>query len=228
MLRKTLIVIMSILTGIAIGLLIVSQDMTTKADEQLAEIDRFIEEHEIRSKHDTSKYSNIAFDDIDNTGISDSNNISNEQAIMELFGNSEQLIEELDNNLTEVNSEIVELEEKNVWQLGYELYGISELDTTRTLKLITYEGYGDSALSYYVACCCWVRATEGYWGYGNLYSAFGEADTSYNEWMDELDIADYAYTYLEQCYRNPTYVKYCNGMTEPYEYVYYEDGIYVW
>ena len=116
----------------------------------------------------------------------------------------------------------------DVWTLGSYLYGISELDTTRTLKLISYEGYGYSPLSYYVACCCWVRATEGYWGYSDLFSAFGEADTNYGEWMDCIEIADYAYEYLRLCYLEPSYVKYCNGMCIPEAWVYEEDGIYVW
>lgn len=116
----------------------------------------------------------------------------------------------------------------DIYELGYSLYGISYLDTERSLKLITYEAYGWSPLSYYVACCCWTRATEDYWGYGNLYSAFGEADTSYDLWMDELGIADFAYDALYQCYMNPSYIRYCNGMAIPTEYIYYEDGIYVW
>ena len=120
----------------------------------------------------------------------------------------------------------------DVWELGEYLYGISYQDTNRTLRLITYEGYGGSLLSYYVACCCWVRATEGYWGYGNLYQAFGEADTSYDLWMDELGIADWAYPALWECYIDPTYVRYCNGMAEPSEYIYAENigytTIYVW
>lgn len=116
----------------------------------------------------------------------------------------------------------------DVWTLGSYLYGISELDTTRTLKLISYEGYGYSPLSYYVACCCWVRATEGYWGYGNLYSAFGEADTSYDEWMDCIEVQDWAYDYLKWCYLEPSYVRYCNGMAVPESWVYEENGIYCW
>lgn len=125
----------------------------------------------------------------------------------------------------------------DVWDLGLYLYGISYLDTTRTLKLITYEDYGYSLLSYYVACCCWVRATEGCWGYGNLYSAFGENDAvenggQYGLWMDELGIVDWAYPALWECYIDPTYVRYCNGMAEPSEYIYAENigytTIYVW
>lgn len=118
----------------------------------------------------------------------------------------------------------------DVWTLGSYLYGISEYDTTRALILITFEGYGaDSPLSYYVACCCWVRATEGYWGYGDLYRAFGEADTwNYGEWLDSYGYADYAVEVLRQCYLDPSYVRYCNGMTVPESYVYYEGGIYVW
>lgn len=116
----------------------------------------------------------------------------------------------------------------DVYELGYQKYGISYLDTERTLKLITYEGYGYSPLSYYVACACWSRATEGYWGYGDLFRAFGEADGSYGTWMDSLGIADYAYEYLRQCYDDPTYVRYVNGMAVPSDYIYYERGIYVW
>ena len=122
----------------------------------------------------------------------------------------------------------VAVEPVDVWDLGLSKWGISYEDTNRTLRLITYEGYGNSMLSYYVACCCWVRATEGYWGYGNLYSAFGEIDTQYGLWMDSLEIADWAYYYLEMCYREPTYCKYVNGLVVPSEYIYYEDGIYCW
>ena len=118
--------------------------------------------------------------------------------------------------------------EMDVWEMGAYYYGISELDTTRTLKIISYEGYGCSPLSYYVACCCWVRATEGYWGYDNLYQAFGEADTSYDEWMDGIEIADWAYEYLELCYKDPSYCRYCNGMMVPDAWMYEEDGIYCW
>ena len=118
--------------------------------------------------------------------------------------------------------------EMDVWTLGEYLYGISANDTSRALKIITYEGYADSPLSYYVACCCWVRATEGYWGYSNLYSAFGEADTSYDEWMDCIEVAGWAYDYLKWCYLEPSYVRYCNGMVVPEAWVYEENGIYCW
>lgn len=123
----------------------------------------------------------------------------------------------------------------DVWDMGLEWYGISYLDTTRTLKLISYEGYGYSRLSYYVACCCWARATENYWGYPNLYAAFGQNDESYwGDWLDDIWIADWAYDALDECYRNPTYCMYCNGVIEPYNYMYAEwsegDGcmIYCW
>ena len=118
--------------------------------------------------------------------------------------------------------------EMDVWTLGNYLWDISELDTTRALKIITYEGYEYSPLSYYVACCCWVRATEGYWGYGDLFSAFGEADTSYGEWMDCIDYEDWAVEYLRLCYEAPTYCRYCNGMTVPEAWIYEENGIYCW
>ncbi|MBQ6765326.1 MAG: hypothetical protein IJP45_09125 [Paludibacteraceae bacterium] len=119
-------------------------------------------------------------------------------------------------------------EAMDVWELGAYKYGISELDTTRALKLITIEGYHDSPLSYYVACCCWVRATEGYWGYGDLFSAFGEADTNYGEWMDCIEYEDWAVEYLRLCYEAPTYCRYCNGMTVPEAWIYEENGIYCW
>lgn len=129
---------------------------------------------------------------------------------------------------TDSSAEVAGGSALDVWDMGLEWYGISYEDTTRTLKLITYEGYEDSMLSYYVACCCFVRATEGYWGYGNLYSAFGEIDTQYGLWMDELGYEDYAVYMLETCYREPTYCKYVNGLVVPSEYIYYEDGIYCW
>ena len=116
----------------------------------------------------------------------------------------------------------------DLWDYGLAVWGISYEDTNRILRLVSYESYGYSPLSYYVACCCWVRVTEGYWGYGNLYTAFGEVDYSYDLWMDELGIADWAYEYVWDCYRNPTYCRYCNGMTIPYDYIYYESGIYCW
>ena len=130
------------------------------------------------------------------------------------------------------HNNVVTPRQLDVWDMGLEWYGISYEDTSRTLRLITYEGYGYSPLSYYVACCCWSRAIEDYWGYSNLYRAFGENDTGYDLWMDSLAIADYAYVALEQCYRDPMYVRYCNGVIEPDDYIYCEfDGsymIYVW
>ena len=133
-----------------------------------------------------------------------------------------------DGDWTGGTDEVVGESPLDIWDMGLEWYGISYEDTNRTLRLITYEGYNNSLLSYYVACCCWVRATEGYWGYGNLYSAFGEIDTQYGLWMDSLEIADWAYYYLEMCYQNPTYCKYVNGLVVPSDYIYYEDGIYCW
>ena len=108
------------------------------------------------------------------------------------------------------------VEEMDVWELGSYLYGISETDTTRALKLITFEGYGESPLSYYVGCCCWVRATENLWGYPDLFAAFGEADSwNYGLWLDEIEVAPYAYDYLRLVYESPTYCRYCNGMAVP-------------
>lgn len=127
----------------------------------------------------------------------------------------------------------IDIYKLDVWDLGAYLYGISYLDTSRALKLITYEGYGGSPLSYYVAACCWTRIMypENFGG-SDLYERFGGADLQYGDWMDSLGIADYAYTALWQCYMDPMYVTYCNGVTVPEDYIYCEfDGaywIYVW
>lgn len=172
----------------------------TESIQRLEQIPTLSEE---RTTHETVCESSS--DNIDNTDDIDNSNT--------------------DNSIVDV---VIQDTVLDVWDMGLEWYGISYLDTTRTLKLITYEGYGYSPLSYYVACCCWSRATENYWGYSNLYQAFGEADTSYDLWMDDLDIADWAYDALDECYRNPTYCMYCNGMAEPWDYIYYESGIYVW
>ena len=143
--------------------------------------------------------------------------------------NSNEIVDVIQQETTTTEPDIYQMD---VWDLGLYLYDISYLDTSRALKLITYEGYGYSPLSYYVACCCWTRATENYWGYDNLFSAFGEADTSYDTWMDSLEIADWAYDALWECYLDPMYVRYCNGVIEPEDYIYCEfDGafwIYVW
>jgi len=158
-----------------------------------------------------------------------------EEAGEEVYTDSEIKEEEDDNirmnSSDSTGSYLVEAdgdEQIDIWDLGLNKWGISYEDTNRALRLITYEGYGYSELSYYVACCCWVRATEGYWGYGNLYNAFGEIDPQYGLWMDELGIADYAYEYLRECYEEPTYCRYCNGLMVPDEWIYAEDGIYCW
>lgn len=157
----------------------------------------------------------------------------------------ENILESVSDNISDVsdvrdNSGITVDDQDNhseldLWDAGLEWYGISYQDTNRSLRLITYEGYGYSRLSYYVACCCWTRATEGYWGYPNLYAAFGQNDESYwGDWLDGIGIADWAYDALWECYRNPTYCMYCNGVIEPYNYMYAEwsegDGcmIYCW
>lgn len=146
----------------------------------------------------------------------------------------EQVNEPASSAVLEETEAVTETEKQvntmNVWELGSYLYDIPEYDTTRSLVLITYEGYGpDSPLSYYVACCCWVRATENYLGFDNLYTSFGGADTwNYGEWLDNYGYAEYAVEVLRQCYLNPTYVVNCNGMEVPDSYIYEENGIYVW
>lgn len=203
------------LIALAVGLTVTKLVQTdAEADDQLAEIDRFIEEHSVTtySPDEEMETVSLSFDEWK----------KEKQKQTRITAEIQEEVEKA--QLSEEGTTY-----ENVWTLGYQLYGISELDTTRTLKLITYEGYGaDSPLSYYVACCCFVRATENYWGYDNLYQAFGEIDTSYDAWMDDLEIADWAYSALEQCYLNPSYVKYCNGMTIPQDWIYSESGIYVW
>lgn len=198
--RKIFMSVTLPLFGIAVCLLIVSQGVSVKADEQINQIDEFIEANEL--------------------GTDSILDLQEEPGTVSL-----SYAEWQEQQTAETEPNVYEMD---VWTLGSYLYGISELDTTRALKLITYEGYGYSPLSYYVACCCWVRSTEGLWGYNNLYQAFGEADTSYDEWLDCIEIADYAYEYLRECYLNPSYVKYCNGMTIPNEWIYEENGIYCW
>lgn len=195
---KTLRYILVLALAVVIGILIARASII-EADAEIEQIDAFIEEY---SAPETT---------------------GSEPETVSLSYEEWQATSEVENLTTEMD----------VWTLGSYLYGISELDTTRALKIITYESYGYSPLSYYVACCCWVRATENYWGYPNLYEAFGEADAvsnggQYGEWMDCLEVADWAIYALEQCYLNPAYVQYCNGMTIPEGWIYAEEGIYVW
>lgn len=122
----------------------------------------------------------------------------------------------------------------DVWTLGSYLYGISELDTTRMLKLITIEGYEeDPTLDYYCACACVTRATHDYFGAGDIYTAFGGADPWYGSliWEEEwYGIDDHAYGALRDALLNFQYIDQVNGMTTPDEYIYYSDdyGIFVW
>lgn len=137
----------------------------------------------------------------------------------------------LDNPVeTDTKEPVIDYSTMDVWTLGRELYGIPEYDTTRSLVLITFEGYGaESPLSYYVACACWTRATNGYLGYSDLYTSFGGADTwNYGDWLDNNGYADYAVDALRECYLNPQYIMNCNGMMVPESWIYEENGIYVW
>ena len=211
---------MKILRYMILGLIVIALILTAviacnklkEADRQLVEVEKKIQEHMMTATQRETEPETVS--------------LSYEEYLEQKTQLSEENATFIEENTTSATE--VDLYSMDVWTLGAYLYGIPEYDTTRALVLITYEGYHDSPLSYYVACCCWVRATEGYWGYGNLYSAFGEADTSYNEWMDDLGYSEWAVEHLRQCYLNPTYVKYCNGMTEPWDYIYYENGIYVW
>lgn len=202
------------LIALAVGLTVTKLVQTdAEADDQIEQIDRFIEEHSVTTySPDEQETVSLSYSEWKEQQANDNN-----------------VTYSITDDINSVGCDIpsAESESVDVWTLGLS-HGISELDTTRTLKLITYEGYGESPLSYYVACCCYVRATENYWGYDNLYQSFGEIDTSYDTWMDDLEIADYAYDALTECYLNPSYVKYCNGMTIPQDWIYSESGIYVW
>ena len=214
-LRYTVITLAAILVVVA---LLASNEANDKSDEILAEP---LPEVVTREEPETVKLSYEEYLDI--------------KASCQQVTETALVAEETDFEAETWTSEQVNLDTMDVWTLGAYLYGIPEYDTTRSLILITFEGYGaESPLSYYVACCCWVRATEGCWGYTedgcpSLYRAFGEADTwNYGSWLDNYGYADYAVEVLRECYLNPTYVKYCNGMMVPESWIYEEGGIYVW
>lgn len=122
----------------------------------------------------------------------------------------------------------------DVWTLGSYLYGISELDTTRMLKLITIENYAeDPTLDYYCACACVTRAVNDYFGFGDIYSAFGGADEWYQTLLWDEDwygIDDHAYGALRDALLNYQFIDQCNGMIVPDECIYYSEiyDIYVW
>ena len=216
--KKLILIIGTFMACCWVAVFIMSCDSTNRADAVIKEADEIIERAESRS---SAAETFTTFTETKDFSEISSGTDSDEEII---------IIEEE----TELNfePETPDIYTMDVWDLGLYLYDISYLDTSRALKLITYEGYGYSPLSYYVACCCWTRATENYWGYDNLFSAFGEADTSYDTWMDGLEIADWAYDALCECYLDPMYVRYCNGVIEPEDYIYCEfDGaywIYVW
>lgn len=204
-LRFITIVVVSVLIGLIITRAVTA---SAEADEIIAQADEFIKEAENESVRHLSINQDLEAD--------------------YWTGDIGALCSCNDSAESEEPSKEVDYSQMDVWTLGAYLYGISPNDTTRALKLITIEGYHDSPLSYYVACCCWVRATEGYWGYGDLFSAFGEADTNYGEWMDCIEYEDWAVEYLRLCYEAPTYCRYCNGMTVPEAWIYEENGIYCW
>lgn len=132
------------------------------------------------------------------------------------------------NNENNQNNDNIDISQINdVYELAYALYGISELDVSRMLKLCTYEGYGaDPTLDMYCCMCMVNRVIEDYWGYGNIYNAFGEIDWQYGTWMDSLGIADHAYSALWNALmyldRN---VRYCNGL-QNLDYAIYVSDVY--
>ena len=122
--------------------------------------------------------------------------------------------------------------ELDVWDMGWEWYGIDYLTTTRMLKLITLEGYADDwMLDYYCALACVTRALypQDFMG-SNIYERVGEMDDSYGLWIDDIGIADHSIEALESAYKDFHYINQCNGMATPENYIYYSEiyGIYVW
>lgn len=224
---KTLRYIGTVTIASIIGIsafLAVTAEAETETDATIAQADAFIERYE----HDTTCINR------GRTSDSDSDSLVNRVEPETVSLSYSEWKEQKTQQETETEPNYYEMD---VWTLGSTLYGISELDTTRTLKLITYEGYGDSPLSYYVACCCWVRCQEEYFGFCDLYESFGGLDAcsyggQYGAWMDELEYSDYAVEALRECYLSPTYVTSCNGCEIPDEWIYAEwteDGfIYVW
>lgn len=202
--------IISGLAAVLIGVVIAAAVTTSaEADEQLQHVDDYI------ATHTTSSNTLNALDTLEPETVE----LSYEEWLVENTTNTDEM---------------------DVWQLGAYMYGISDMDTTRALKIISYEGYGaESPLSYFVACCCLTRLTdEDYlWGFSDLYECFGGADAvsyggQYGAWMDCIEIQDYAYDALRQCYMDPCRVTSCNGMEIPEYYVYAEwtdcGMIYVW
>lgn len=218
-------IIGSLLFIVCVLLIIIAGSTTEKANAALSKADKKIKEH----------VSKTAIEELETVSTSYEKYLEQKETETNItYGiDNYGYIEDYGINETETEYEVVtepKYSEMDVWTLGRELYGIPDYDTTRSLILITFEGYGpESPLSYYVACCCWTRATNGYLGFDNLYSAFGGADVlNYGEWLDNNGYADYAIEVLRQAYLSPMYIMNCNGMETPENYIYYENGIYVW
>ena len=235
------------LAAVAVGLIVANAvKIDAEADDRIRQIDQFITSQELctnfasyttahTTAHTTAEPETVSLsyaewkeqkndDDTDNSmdldsGVADTAFTSTE--IDHYIPEAEPVTEEPD------------IYAMDVWTLGSYLYGISELDTTRSLILISYEAYGpDSPLSYYVACACWARTTNGYLGSEDLYASFGGLDPQYGPWMDGLGWDAYAEDALRNCYLNPMYITGCNGVDSPAEWIYAEDTecgtIYVW
>lgn len=119
---------------------------------------------------------------------------------------------------------------EDVYYVAQALYGISEYDVSKCLKLISYEGYGaDPYLDYLMACTCVNRLV--FYPGCELYSFWGGGDGSYGTWMDGLGIADHAYSALYEALMNPNWDAWdCHGMCPENGYwsgQYLEDAIYV-
>lgn len=214
--RYSIIVMIAIVVGLIITRAVT---VSAEADEQLKQIDNFLMKHagvpEAELETVSLSYSDwqISQNDVLSSEFEDNSHIS-------------------DSNRQNPENEELDIYAMDVWELGWELYGIPYQDTTRSLILISHEGYGpESALSYYVACACWTRCTNDYLciGAGDLFTSFGGADTwNYGLWMDEYGWDSYAEDALREAYLNPTYVVGCNGVDQPESWIFEEDGIYVW
>ena len=122
------------------------------------------------------------------------------------------VIESSDEETTEESEEVTQnateeiisnnYDENNIYNVAYDLYGMSETNVIKALKLITYEGYGaDGYLDYLMACTVINHYLAN--PAAELYSNWGGGDNSYNEsTFANVGIADHAYTALWRRTRN--------------------------
>lgn len=84
----------------------------------------------------------------------------------------------------------------DVYSVAWNLYGMSEVNVTKALRLITYEGYELDGYFNYLMACTVVNHYLNDPG-KELYSNWGGSDSFYNEWnFAGRSIAGHAYTAL--------------------------------